>query len=477
MVQLALPLLRLTRLAALAALGGCALSMPPTHDQIVRDALPQGTVIPPAWKAQDATAGPVADGWLKSFNDPLLDALVAEAIASNRDLAQAAERVRIAQQAVVVVGAQLLPQIGAVLGGRTTRDEDHHGNFNSTVAYAGVTWELDLWGRLRAQRAAAAAGAAATELDYAYARQSLAATVAKLWYLACEARQQLALAERSVEVYGELLDLVKIRRSAGRDSDLDVAATSYKLDISRADVEKARQAYGESQRALEVLLGRYPAADAAAAAAFPPLPPPAAAGLPASLLERRPDLAAVQQQVLAAFRREEVARLALLPGISISLVGGRLGDQLLSTLQLNPWLASAAIGMSIPIYEGGALQAKVEIATAEQAQAVARYGAAVLAAFREVENALANERLLARRLPFDEGAAANAAEAVRIALIQYRAGRQDLLWVSNLQANQLAVQSQLIKLRGLQRANRIQLYLALGVGFEAAPAASPASTM
>jgi outer membrane protein TolC len=199
--------------------------------------------------------------------------------------------------------------------------------------------------------------------------------------------------------------------------------------------------------------------------------------LPASLLERRPDLAAVQQQVLAAFRREEVARLALLPGISISLVGGRLGDQLLSTLQLNPWLASAAIGMSIPIYEGGALQAKVEIATAEQAQAVARYGAAVLAAFREVENALANERLLARRLPFDEGAAANAAEAVRIALIQYRAGRQDLLWVSNLQANQLAVQSQLIKLRGLQRANRIQLYLALGVGFEAAPAASPASTM
>jgi outer membrane protein TolC len=198
--------------------------------------------------------------------------------------------------------------------------------------------------------------------------------------------------------------------------------------------------------------------------------------VPASLLERRPDLAAAEQQVLAAFRRQEAAKLALLPDIGVSLVGGRLGDQLLSVLRLNPWLASAAIGVSIPIYEGGALRAKVEIATAQQAQAVAAYGAAALAAFREVENALANERLLAKRLPFDEGALANSTEAVRIATIQYRAGRQDLLWVSTLQANQLVTEAVVIRVRSLQRANRIQLHLALGGSFDATAAVALPAT-
>jgi NodT family efflux transporter outer membrane factor (OMF) lipoprotein len=472
MVQLSLSVLRLARPVALAVLlAGCALSTPPAHDKIVRDALPDGTAVPPAWQAEAGT-GAVTHDWLESLHDPVLDRLVAEAIANNRDLVQAAERVSIAQQAVVVAGAKLLPQVGATLGGRSTRDEDHDGTFNSSVAYAGVAWELDLWGRLRAQRAATEATATATALDYAYARQSLAATVAKAWYLASEARQQLALAERAVKVYGELLALVRIRRTAGKDSDLDVADTSAKLNSANAQVEVAQEAYGEARRALEVLLGRYPAAELQAAAAYPPLPPPVAAGMPASLLERRPDLAAAEQQVLAAFRREEAAELALLPSVGISLVGGRLGDQLLSTLQLNPWLASAAIGVSIPIYEGGALRARVKIATAQQAQAVAAYGAAALLAFREVENALANERYLAKRLPFEEAALANSTDAVRIATTQYRAGRRDLLWVANLQTNQLAIEAQVIGVRGLQRTNRIQLHLALGGSYDATPAAT-----
>jgi multidrug efflux system outer membrane protein len=476
MVQLALSVLRLTCAGAIAvALAGCALTAPPDDGEIVRDALPKGTAVPPAWQAEAGT-GAVADNWLKSFNDPTLDALVAEAIANNRDLAQAAERVKIAQAVVVVAGAQLRPQVGAVLGGRTTRDEDHDGNFNTSVVYAGVAWEPDVWGRLRAQRAAAAAGATATALDYAYARQSLAATVARAWYLACEARQQLALAEQAVKVFGDLLALVKMRRTADKDSDLDVADTRAKLDTANSQVEVTRAAYGEARRALEVLLGRYPAAEIEAEAAFPALPPPVAAGVPASLLERRPDLAAAERQVLAAFRRQEAAKLALLPDVSISLVGGRLGDAVLSTLQLNPWLASAAIGVSIPIYEGGALRAKVEIATAQQAQAVARYGATALAAFGEVENALANERLLAKRLPFEEGALASSTEAVRIATIQYRAGRRDLLWVSTLQTNQLATEAEVIRVRSLQRANRIQLHLALGGSFDATPAAARSAT-
>ena len=462
-------------LIAVAALAGCALKAPPGHDEIVGQALPTATRIPPSWKANPAS-GVVADDWLKSLNDPVLDALVAEAIANNLDLRIAAGKVAVAQQSAIVVGSQLLPRVGAVLGARATYDADHSGTSDSTIAYAGVAWELDVWGRLRAQRAAFEAGYEATAFDYAYARQSVAATTAKLWYLTVATRQLVALAEQAVTIYSQLFSLVQQRRTAGKDSDLDVVDVQAKLDTARSDVERARQQYGEARRGLEVLLGRYPAAEIAVAAAYPPLPALVGAGVPSALLERRPDLMAAEREVIAAFRGTEAAQLALLPEFSFSFVGGRLGDQVLSLLRLNPWLASAGIGVSIPIYTGGALQAKVEIATARQAQAVAHYGAVALTAFREVENSLANEQLLALQLPLDQRALDSRSEAVRIATVQYKAGRRDLLWVAQLQSAQLASAADVIKLQGAQRANRIHLHQALGDSFDASPALTTSLT-
>jgi len=473
MAQLDLSVLRLMRAAlviAVVALAGCALKVPPAHDEVVGEALPATTRIPPAWKAAAATS-PVADNWLQSFNDPVLDALVAEAIANNLDLRIAATKVAIAQQTVIVVGSQLLPHVGAVIGGRTTKDEDHSGTSDSTVAYVGVSWELDVWGRLRAQRAASEAGYEATALDYAYARQSIAATTAKLWYITIETRRLMTLAEQAVTIYRQLLTLVQFRRSAGKDSDLDVVDVRAKLETAQSEVQRAREQYGEARRALEVLLGRYPAAEIDVAVAYPTMPALVGTGVPSALLERRPDIVAAEREVLAAFRNEEAAELALLPEFSFSLVGGRLGDQVLSVLRLNPWLASAGIGVSIPIYEGGALRAKVQIATAQQAQAVARYGAVALTAFREVETSLANERLLALQLPFDQKALDDRTEAVRIATVQYRAGRRDLLWVAQLQTAALSTEADLIKLQSAQRVNRVRLHQVLGGSYDAAPAA------
>lgn len=472
MVQLAIPLLRLMRAALLiaaVALAGCALKTPPTHTQVVDRALRAETAIPPVWTA-DPAASPVTDGWLKSFNDPPLEAIVAEGLAHNLDLRVAASRVAIAQQVVALVGASLLPQVNVELGAKTTDDQGSDSRANSTIAYAAVAWEPDVWGRLRAQRAAAEAGYEATALDYAYARQSLAATIAKVWILTTETRQLLDLAETSVQVYSEQLDLVTIRKTAGKGTDLDVADTTANLELARSNLEAARQAYGEARRALEVLLGRYPAAEIEAAAGYPELSPGPGTGIPIALLERRPDIVAAEREVLAAFRAEEAANLALLPTFSIGLQGGRVGNDVLNLLRLNPWLMSAGIGASIPIYEGGALRAQLAIATARQAQAVARYGAVVLNAFLEVEDALSGEQTLLKRLPFEQRAAASRASAVQIATVQYKAGRQDLLWVSSLQADQISTDGALIKLRGLQRVNRIALYLALGGGFDSAPA-------
>lgn len=309
----------------------------------------------------------------------------------------------------------------------------------------------------------------ATALDYEWARQSLAATVAKTWYLATETRQLLALSEQAVTVYSELLRLVKARRAAGKDTDLNVVDMQANVDSALGSVEAARQSYGDVRRSLEVLLGRYPAAEIEAARRYTPDPPPIASGIPAALLLRRPDLIATERLVLAAFRKTEAAELALLPDFSIALAGGRLADPLLTLLRLNPWLATAAIGAAIPVYEGGALEAQVRIATAQQAQAVARYGSVVLTAFREVETALANEPLLARRAVLDESSLGNRTSAVRIATQQYLAGAKDLLWVSNLQTNQIRAEGDLIKLRALRHINRITLLLALGGSFAAAP--------
>jgi NodT family efflux transporter outer membrane factor (OMF) lipoprotein len=460
-------MMRATILAAAMMVAGCALKPPPSHIDTVEQALPRNARIPPTWRA-DAQRAEVTDDWLKSFDDPVLNAIVAEAIANNPDLRVAAAKVAIAQQAVIVVGSRLMPWVGVQLGGNVTDDKDN-SSFSSSSAFLGVAWELDVWGRLRAQRAASAANAEAAALDYAYARESLAATTTKLWYVAVETRQLLLLSEQAVKVYSDLLDLVQLRRNAGKDSDLDVVDVRAKLEAARSDVERARESYGDARRALEVLMGRYPAAEIEVSAVYPALPPFAGAGIPASLLERRPDLLAAEREVLAAFRKQEAAQLALLPDFSISLAGGRLGDQVLSLLRLNPWLVSAGIGVSIPIYEGGALRAKLEIATTEQSQAIASYGAAALAAFREVESGLANERLLGLQLPLDQKSLADRTEAVRIATVQYKAGRRDLLWVAQLQTAQLASESNVIKLRGAQRANRVRLYQALGGSFDAAP--------
>ena len=379
----------------------------------------------------------------------------------------------IARQNVVVVGAQMKPQIGIDLGLRATRDDGHNDWYKSKGGLAGAAWEPDVWGKLRAQRAAAEAGYQATALDYAFARQSLAATTAKSWYLATESSQLLTLAEQSVGIYSRLLDLVKVRRTAGKVSDLDVAEANGNLNAAENQLRQAQGMASEAKRNLEVLVGRYPSAELTVAENFTPVPPPVQPGLPSSLLERRPDLVAAEQLVLAAFRSQEAARLALLPSFSLNLDGGKLSDNLLSVLQVNPWMFSAAVGMYVPIYTGGALRAQIRIATAGQLEAVSAYGGAALRAFREVENGLMNEGLLSQRLQFAQNLVRDNTEAVRIATIQYKAGSMDLLSVLQLQQAQIGSQAELIQLRNAQLANRINLHLALGGSFEVAPAVAP----
>jgi NodT family efflux transporter outer membrane factor (OMF) lipoprotein len=451
-----------------AALTGCSLAKPPSRPEVLAGALPATTTIPSQWSSP-AGPGDVAGDWLLSFDDPRLAAIVSEAVANNLDLRQAAARVEVARQTVVVVGSKLLPQVGFRLGGGATDDDGPGGVSTGTTAVIGVAWEPDIWGRVRAQRAASQAAYEASALDFAWARQSLAATTARAWYLAVETRQLVSLADQVVGVYSQLLELVTVRRAAGKVTDLDVAEAGASLNSAQSQLRAAKARESEVKRALELLLGRYPAADIEVAEQFVPVPPPLAAGLPSSLLTRRPDVLAAERVVLETFRNEEAARLALLPSFSLGLGGGRMENGILSLLKLNPWLIRAALDMTVPIYEGGALSARVKIANAEQQGAVAAYGRTVLFAYGEAENALTNEGLLAQRLQFDQAALRDRREAVRISRIQYTAGATDLLSVLQLQADQIASQAAVIQLRNAQLANRIYLHLALGGSYDAGP--------
>ena len=463
-------------IAAVLAIGGCALSRPPTTPETLAKALPSGTVIPSAWKSA-APGMDVDNNWLASFHDSRLDAIVAEAVANNTDLRAAAAGVVEAQQSVVVVGAQLLPQVGAeaamhaTLADRyATGDTSSNGTiFSNNAESLGVGWEIDIWGRLRAQRAASEAGYQATALDYAFARQSLAATVVKGWFQAVETKQLLGLAGDSVRIYGNLLDLVKMRQAAGRVADLDVAEAQGSLDTARGQQSKAEGLYSEARRNLEVLLGRYPAAEIEVAQRFAPVPASIPAGLPFALLTRRPDVIAAEREVLAAFRLQEAARLALLPSFSLGLDGGHLADALLGLLRLNPWLLHAAFGLTVPLYTGGALEAKIAIATAGQQQAAAHYGSVLLHSFREVESALTNERILGERLDSELGSLRANTEAVRIGRIKYLAGEIDLLSVLQLEERQIGTQADVIELRDARLANLVDLHLALGGSFDTSP--------
>jgi multidrug efflux system outer membrane protein len=467
----------LAAIACASSLGGCLFFKPsPTQDEVVRQALPETTHVPPEWTASKATPAPVANDWLATFHDPGLEEVVRQAIAFNPDLVAAAARVERAQQVVRKVGADLMPKVGAKLSGSGTENFDGKSPFGSIGAALGVAWEADIWGKLSSAKEAASAGASATEMDYAFAEQSLSATTAKSWYVGTETFQLLRLSRTAAGLYRQLLVLVEAKAAAGQVSQLDVAEARARLHEAESRVIRAEGNYAEARRNLEVLIGQYPAAAIEVRPEFVPIPPPVPAGLPAALLERRPDILASWHRVQAAFQNLQAAKLALLPSLNLTTSGGLADEAVLAVLGLNPVFLRIGIGLLAPIFEGGELRAQVGMATATQREAIASFGSAALTAFQEVETALTNEVLLVGAQEQLEKAESARVEATRIARDKFDAGAIDLLPVVEFQAAQIAVQAELIKLRSARIQNRIQLHLALGGGWDTRPAAGPSPT-
>jgi NodT family efflux transporter outer membrane factor (OMF) lipoprotein len=461
----------LCSILAAAVLAGCALQSPPARDELAREALPNFKV-PAGWAAHSAGSGAVGDRWLASFKDPELDALVQEALAYNPDLRVAAARVEQAMAYVKVAGATLYPQVNLLARGGGKMSGDSSG-LEGVGVFA--NWELDLWGRVRAGQEAARSQYASAALDAEYARQSLAALVAKSWFLATEARLQKATAEEMVAASARQLGFAQDRLRVGRGDEYDVTLAQAALATYQDSVRSLDLAYQQSLRALETLAGRYPAAAAAVPEQFAAIPGPVPVGMPSELLERRPDVVAAERRVAAAFYRTEEAKAARLPRISLTAAVTSISSELFVLKEQNDPVWSAGASLLAPLFLGGQLQAQVEIRTAEQKQAVAEYGRVGARAFGEVENALSVEFALQDREIILKRAVAENERALEFANVRYRVGSGDLRAVQQQSLALFAARTALLRVQSERLVQRVNLYLALGGGFDERPVEPPAA--
>ena len=452
---------------AVSLLAGCSLLAPPASEELRKDALPNVT-IPQQWK-QPADPGAVVGSGFGQFSDPALEALVQEALTYNADLRAGAARVEQARGYVTVAGADLLPSVAALAKGGGKWSGDYSGMQSALI---GATWEIDLWGRQRYGARSATDSYASAQLDYEYARQSLAAWVVRSWLLAVQTTQQESLLRDMVQSASKLVDMAQLRLKSGIGNEQEVAQAQASLGEYRDRLRQMQFARTQALRALEVLLGRYPGAEVQTASRLPAMPGPVPAGLPSELLERRPDVTAAERRVASAFNLTQEARAARLPKISLTATFGAVSSDLI--VLKNKDNPTMGLGGSLlwPLFTGGALQAQVDIRTAEQQQAVAEYAAIGLRAFNEVEGALASETALRERQAILQQVAADSRRSMELATVQYKIGNSDLRSVLQEQLRLYNTLMSLVQIQGDRLVQRVNLHLALGGGFGTAPASA-----
>ena len=453
-----------------ALLAGCA-GLNPDYTRPAVD-------LPQAWRDAPAEGVRAQEApWWKVYGDPVLDRLIEEALANNASVMLALARVDEARAALGATSAEQLPYVTAGANRNRTRlsqrgatplppgfDPEH----NDTRVSADVSYEIDLWGRLRNATQAARAELLATEAARETVRIALTSDVAQGYFALRALDAQLAATRRSLATRTEALELQKKRAQLGDISEYDYRQLEADVAAERAQVPVLEQQRAQQENALAVLLGRSPRAiyEGALEAGTDPEEQTVAivvpSGLPSDLLLRRPDLVQAEQTLVAANARVAVARAAYFPRISLT---GSLGSEsvALSDLFTGPaGIWQAAIAVSQPIYGGGRFDAQVEAAGARERQALARYRLAIQNAFRDVRNALVAQAKARERLAAEGDRAAALRTTLRFARLRYVNGMTSQLEVLDAERNLLAAEQNRIDALRAQRAAIADLFKALG---------------
>jgi multidrug efflux system outer membrane protein len=412
--------------------------------------------------------------WWQVFRDDQLQSLIREALTNNFDLRIAIARVEQARAQVAEARAALLPQIdyGAIAAGGknvAANNEPSPTGTEGTVFGGDVnaTWEIDLWGRIRRQTEAARAQFLASEEARRDVMISLVAEVAQDYFQLLALDRQLQIAIESTNSYGGSLKIFTQRLQGGVASKLETTSAEALLDAAAATVPDLEQQIALQENQINTLLGRNPGSVARTNPALETeLPPDVPAGLPSTLVERRPDVREAEQQLRAANALVGVAEANFFPQLDLTGLFGRVSPEL-ATLTAGQSVAwSAAASLTGPIFHGGALRAQYRQAQAARDQAALQFQSTVLTSFQEVSNELlARQKLAVERT--DRARAVTAfQEALRIAQERYRLGTASYYEVLQQQQQLFPAENTLVQTELNQLLAVVQLYRALGGGWE-----------
>jgi outer membrane protein, multidrug efflux system len=439
---------------------------------------PENLPVPMAWHAPLDESENRDQVWWDAFSSVELSALLEEALGGNPDLQAMSARVEAASASVRIAGAGLYPSVSAGLDG-ARRKQNFIGfpipgstsNVLSTQATSyglslATSWEIDLWGRVRAGKRAAIADSEAALSDFEMQQMSLAAQVSKAWVNAIAAREQLGLAQASASSFEETATKIEERYEQGLRSALEFKLSVNSVESAKALVVDRRQQLVQALQQLELLLGRYPSGRLELEGGLPDLVGAISAGIPSAVLERRPDLVAAERRLAAADQRLWESRAALFPQISLSGSTGTSTAELRDVLDTDFSVWTLAGNLAQPILQGGRLRAGVDLSKSKIKEATFQYVSTALRAFSEVEFGLASDGFLRDREVHILAAAAQSESALVLANRRYESGLEELINVLESQRRSLSDGTQVILIRQARLNNRIDLFLALGGSVE-----------
>ncbi len=455
----------LSGLAGCASLGAVPFAPQKTEAAIALPAAPTDQQTgEPTWTEPSSDRLPTTN-WVDGFGDPILGALVDEALANNTNIRAAAAALAAAEAGAKAARAGLYPTLGA--SANATRSEAAQGSIGGASSFnlgASLSWEVDLWGRVRDTANAGDLAAQASNADYAGTRLSIAGATSQTWFDLVEAKLLRDLAQRNVATQERALRLTKRRFDGGVSGSSDFRLARSALASAQATLAFRQLNEGAITRLLETFLRRYPKNELAASTDLPFLPPLTNAGSPTDIFLRRPDLLAAERRMQAAGFSVDIAKKNLLPRLSLSGNGSTAAGALSRLFSLDNLIGSLSAGLTAPLFQGGALRAELARNEAVLEQQLEIYAGIVLTAYREVENALYAEDLLrvqeeALQVSLDEAIKAEERLEQR-----FSEGLASILQLLDAQSRRISTEGQFISARKERLANRVRLHLALGGG-------------
>ncbi len=442
-----------------------------------RDAPPTTEAGAIAWKTAEPADTFARGEWWKLFADPALDDLVARSLAANQDLRAAAARVEQARAAAGLARSAYWPQIaanGLVVRERTSSTTDVVAPDTLTTTYRTpltASWEIDLFGRVRHLSASARADAESSVATFESVRLALTSEVAATYFSLRALDQEVALVRDSVGLRRRARELAQARLANGTAAEFDVARAETELASTEAEAAALANRRAALQNALAVLLGApAPGFELPVIGGQQFAVPTVPVGLPASLLERRPDIAAAERALTSANERIGVAKAAFFPAISLTGSAGFASADVDGLFKADSRIWSIGPSLYLPIFQGGRNRANLARSRATYDEAVAVFRQRVLVGFREVQDALTATRLLAEQSTAQDRALVAARRAAVLAQTRYDAGLVSFLEVIDAQRTSLATERASTQLTALRLNTSVALIKALGGGWHVAPA-------